>query len=89
MHCLRVLAATLLCTALGGTTATAADPTDRASLPLLAERDAAGGPDWLIDDSSYKAGLFRTAGADEIALDNGLLRRTFRVAPNGATVGFD
>ncbi|MHC4176862.1 MAG: alpha-galactosidase, partial [Planctomycetota bacterium] len=45
--------------------------------------------DWLIDASSYKAGVYRTGKPNEIVLCNGLIRRTFRLAPNGATVGLD
>jgi hypothetical protein len=45
--------------------------------------------DWLIDGSAYKAGVYRTSHSCEIALDNGLVRRTLRIAPNGATVGLD
>ncbi len=45
--------------------------------------------DWLIDGSPYEAGVYRTANSREIAIDNGLVRRTLRIAPNGATVGLD
>lgn len=59
-----------------------------ASLPM--ESAAAGArTDWLIDPSPYRAGVYRTANANEIVLSNGLIRRVFRLAPNGATVGFD
>jgi len=60
-------------------------------LPKLPAKPSATGPrvDWLLDGSPYKAGVYRTEHADEIVLDNGLLRRTFRLAPNGATVGLD
>ncbi|MFH1919272.1 MAG: hypothetical protein ABIP48_05200 [Planctomycetota bacterium] len=56
--------------------------------PLPATGSAAS-TDWLIDSSPYKARVYRTERSDEIVLDNGLLRRTFRIAPNGATVGLD
>ncbi len=46
-------------------------------------------PDWLIDDSVYKAQLFQGQTDGEIVLSNGLIRRTFSTVPNGATVGFD
>ena len=59
------------------------------SLPLLQEPRESSQADWLIDPTSYRAGVFRTSLPDEIALDNGLIRRTFRIAPNGATVAFD
>lgn len=45
--------------------------------------------DWLLDASSFKAGVFRGAGSDEVVLQNGLLRRTFKLAPNGATIALD
>ena len=45
--------------------------------------------DWLINPSGYQAKAYRTPNSNEIALSNGLITRTFRVAPNGATVGFD
>ena len=44
-------------------------------------------PDWFIDPSPYRAQI--VPGAKEVALDNGLIRRTIRLAPNAATVGFD
>jgi len=44
--------------------------------------------DWLLDPSPYKAGVFRK-GTKELVLGNGLIARTFRIAPNGATVGLD
>ena len=45
--------------------------------------------DWLLDPSPYKAGVYSGAHPSEIVLCNGLLARTFRIAPNAATVGFD
>ena len=45
--------------------------------------------DWLLDASPFKAGVFRGMSRDEVVLQNGLLRRTFRVAPNAATIGLD
>jgi len=53
------------------------------------DRDKAQRPDWLLDGSPYKAGVYRGKRADEIILSNGLVRRTFRLAPNAATVGLD
>jgi len=35
--------------------------------------------DWLLDASSFKAGVFRSADGRDIILDNGLLRRSFRI----------
>ena len=45
--------------------------------------------DWLIDGSSFKAGVFRGGHSNEIVLANGLVARTFRLSPNAATVGLD
>ena len=45
--------------------------------------------DWLIDGSSFEAAVRPGRDSDELVLENGLIRRTFRLAPNGATVGLD
>ncbi len=58
-------------------------------LPPLPAKAIAPPTDWLIDPSPYKAGVYRSQRSDEVVLDNGLVRRTFRVAPNAATVGLD
>lgn len=54
--------------------------------PIIALEDRT---DWLIDPSPYIAGVFRTNHDDEIVLSNGLIRRTFRIAPNLATVALE
>lgn len=45
--------------------------------------------DWLIQATKAKARVYRSADKPEIVLENNLIRRVFRVAPNGATVAFD
>ncbi len=45
--------------------------------------------DWLIDGADFKAGVYRSSDDKDILLSNGLIRRTFRLAPNLATIGFD
>ncbi len=45
--------------------------------------------DYLIDASSFVAVAGRSPDARELILDNGLVRRTWRLAPNGACVGYD
>ena len=45
--------------------------------------------DWLLDTRPYRAGLFGGEVAHEIVLSNGLLSRTFYLAPNAATVALD
>ncbi len=43
--------------------------------------------DWLIDPTSFKAKILRDAR--EVTLENGLIRRTWRLNPNAAAVAFD
>ncbi len=43
--------------------------------------------DWMLVNSHYRAGLFRTDKPDEVVLSNGLISRTFRLRPDAATVG--
>lgn len=41
--------------------------------------------DWLIDPSSYKAGVYATADGKSVVISNGLTARVFRITPNLAT----
>jgi hypothetical protein len=66
------------------TASLAALPREKDSAPADPSRT-----DWLIDGSPCKARLCRTGRDHEIVLSNGLIRRVFRLAPNGATVAFD
>jgi hypothetical protein len=50
---------------------------------------AAERPDWLVDGTPFKAQIKTAEERHEITLDNGLVRRVFRLAPNAATVAFD
>ncbi|MCW3101118.1 MAG: hypothetical protein JWL77_6736 [Chthonomonadaceae bacterium] len=45
--------------------------------------------DWLVTPIASKATVHLLPERHEVVLENGLLRRTFRIAPNAATVGFD
>ncbi|HEY3281230.1 MAG TPA: alpha-galactosidase [Armatimonadota bacterium] len=45
--------------------------------------------DWLVSVPKTKAAVLSGPGSQEICLDNGLVRRTFRLAPNCATVALD
>ena len=45
--------------------------------------------DWLVDPSSFHATVTTNAAANEIALENGLVRRVFKLSPAAATVGLD
>lgn len=62
------------------------------TLPDLPPEPDQSGPlptDWLLDASPYHAGLYRRPESRELVLSNGLIRRVFRLDPNGATVAFD
>jgi len=50
---------------------------------------AAGQNDWLIDGTPFRAAIKVNATNHEITLENGLVRRVFRIAPNATTVAFD
>jgi len=45
--------------------------------------------DWLLNPKPFTAELIQVEDADQILLDNGLVRRTFVTKPNGATIGYD
>lgn len=47
---------------------------------------AAAKTDWLIDPSPYRATATRSPDGRELVLENGLVRRVFRLDPAGATV---
>lgn len=59
-----------------------------AQLPPAPARSATQ-PDWLLDANGFKAGVFRGISNDELVFQNGLLRRTFKLAPNAATIALD
>ena len=44
--------------------------------------------DWLLDGTPFEAGIYRS-GPNQISLSNGLVRRTFLLSPNAATIGLD
>jgi len=56
---------------------------------LLPFCSRAGQPDWLLDGSSFPARIETNIDHREVSLDNGLIRRVFRLTPNAATVAFD
>jgi hypothetical protein len=45
--------------------------------------------DWLLGSAEHRAEIERGTSTNEIALGNGLIRRIFRLSPNGATVALD
>lgn len=56
---------------------------------LLANALSAQKADWLIDNSSFIADVKVTQNNKRLELSNGLLRRTFLLAPNAATIALD
>ncbi len=46
-------------------------------------------PDWMVSAVSAEPGVFRSTEPGTITLENGLLRQTFKLSPNAATVGLD
>lgn len=66
-----------------------------AALPPLPVRSGLDGGDWLVPPGDlaglYRAGLYRsgTDEAPELVATNGLISRTWRLAPNAATVALD
>jgi hypothetical protein len=45
--------------------------------------------DWLVGAVEQPAAVYRAADGGELVMTNGLIRRTWRLAPNAATVSFD
>ena len=58
-------------------------------LPLYDQDAVAYDGDWLVHAPDREAAVYRTGHSDELVLANGIISRTFRLAPNAATVGFD
>ena len=44
--------------------------------------------DWLVNPAPFKAQVSQDKGKRELILDNGLVRRTIRLAPNAATIDY-
>ena len=60
-----------------------------AALLAAGAAPAAGGPDWLIDPSPFRASVEGAPDGRSLSLGNGLVRRTIRLSPNAATVALD
>ncbi|MDR9853130.1 hypothetical protein RJP21_05885 [Paenibacillus sp. VCA1] len=45
--------------------------------------------DWLLSPEPFRTGIYGTEHPHELVMDNGLIRRTWRLFPNAATVAFD
>ena len=57
-------------------------------LPLYKKADIREKTDWLIEQSSKQAAVYRD-GEGNLVLSNGLVSRIFSIKPNGATIGLD
>ena len=68
-----------------------ANATGFLNLPTFDPETAAHDGDWLVSPPAEVAKVYRAVSAsdNEFVLSNGLISRTFRVAPNAVTVGFD
>ncbi len=60
-----------------------------ANLPVADPTVSQFDRDWLVQPVTRKAGVYRGEDGQELVLDNGLIRRSFRVQPNAATVGLN
>ncbi len=68
----------------------AAPVTAPTTVPTATAADLApAGTDWLVTPITQKAVVYQSADGREIILTNGLIRRTWRISPNVATVAFD
>ena len=59
------------------------------SLPIWNQKHELTAPqDWLITNLATAAGIYKSKDNKEIILDNGLLKRSFRIQPNLACIDF-
>ncbi|MBM3216626.1 alpha-galactosidase [Candidatus Poribacteria bacterium] len=58
------------------------------TLSILATGKMAQGSDWLVTPVTQPVRLSEDSARHEIALENGLIRRTFRLTPNAATIEY-
>ena len=79
---------------IAGTEPTFAAPSARlheviAALPVLPSKHRRPDADYFIDSTRYKAAVFQSSDGRELIMDNGLVQRRWRIAPNGACVAYD
>ena len=58
-------------------------------LAAVTPKRRAPSSDWLIDPTPYKACVIQGKEGREVELNNGLIRRVFRLQPNAATVAYE
>jgi hypothetical protein len=57
--------------------------------PVRSDEAAPRTADWLAQTGAHEARITRTYGPEVLTLDNGLVRRVFRLEPNAACIAFD
>ncbi len=62
---------------------------DRLTALAVAPPASVASSDYLLQSEPFVARALRSADGDALILDNGLLRRTWLLAPNGACIGLD
>ena len=58
-------------------------------ISFLTDLTAQPTKDWLLDGSSYQAEVQEDKNKNQLHLSNGLIRRSFLLTPNAATIAFD
>lgn len=58
-------------------------------LPAAPQRSLFVADDWLLDASTFVAEVYQSEDKQSLVLDNGLVRRVIRIAPNAATIALD
>ncbi len=61
---------------------------DVSTLPVYDESKVRVEADWLVHPVAKPVDVYRSADSKEIVLANGLISRTFRIAPNATTVSY-
>ncbi len=59
------------------------------AFPLPSDAQTTRTTDWLLDSSRFTAHVQQHDADETLVISNGLISRTFKLAPNGATIGFD
>src|ERR1044072_5311341 len=79
----------LLYTVRAGELSSSGPPSIGRLAALSAENTRRAESDWLGPSPKRYAEIFRSADSREIILNNGLISRVWRLAPNAACVAFD
>lgn len=58
------------------------------NLPVYETLKESDTKDWLLNNKSFKAGVFASADRKELTIANGLMERTFRITPDVACISY-